>query len=173
MLLGASDSRIGPTVQVGYFTTSKDMVLNKSYGHSWQGHIPSLARELDLSDLVSMRCPLPVMVQHTREDALFTLASAEEGLAGVSESFAKANYAAIFVPSIYDGPHCFSETMQSDAWAFLDKWLLPIGADTPLAFLHKQVQVSQQSEALRLQTERRELDRRIRELESSSRDQPY
>jgi hypothetical protein len=31
MLLGAADPRIGCTVQVGYFTTSEDMILNVSY----------------------------------------------------------------------------------------------------------------------------------------------
>jgi hypothetical protein len=138
-------------------------------GHSWQGHIPVLARELDIPDVVAMRCPMPSMVQHDRGDALFTLANAEEGLGHVRESFEKGGCAENFVGSLYDGPHKFDLEMQAEAFAWFDRWLLPTGADTPLALLHRQVAEgpTAAAELSKLEAQRAALDARIAELRST------
>lgn len=164
MMLGAVDKRVGCTAQVGYFTTSADMVIDKSYCHSWQGMFPLLARELDIPDLVAMRCPLPSLVQHDDEDPLFTLAAAQEGLASVKSSFAKAGFGDNFVGSVYKGGHKFDLEMQEDAFAWFDRWLVPTGQDTPLAALHEKVAANASAELRQLEHERAALEIRIAAL---------
>lgn len=105
-----------------------------------------------------------------RQDALFTLSHAEEGLGHVRETFSKCGYGNNFVGSLYDGPHKFDLEMQAEAFEFFDKWLLPTGPDTPLALLQRQVngdRAVKSSELARLEAERAELDARIAELRST------
>ena len=111
---------------------------------------------------------MPTLVQHTREDPLFTLEAAEQGLADVRESFGKGGFGEHFVGSVYDGPHKFDLEMQAEAFAWFDRWLLPTGDTTPLATLHKTVaEAGQRAEVARLEAERARLDRRIAELRST------
>jgi len=157
-------------VQVGYFTTAADLVLHKSYTHSWQGFAPAaLWRQLDLPDLVAARCPLPTLVQHNRGDALFTTGEAEEGLAQVGAAFAKAGAAESWRGLSYDGPHKFDVEMQEDALGFLERWLRPAacpaaaetGGDCPeLAALRDAIAQHAASERARLTRELGELDAR-------------
>lgn len=123
MLLGSLDERVSCAVQVGYFTTSRDMALNVSFGHSWQGIIAGLARWLDMADVPTLRVPLPTMVQHARGDALFTSAEAERGLREAGEAFRKAGATTSWAAECVEGPHQFSAEMQSRAFAFFDRWL--------------------------------------------------
>ena len=132
--------------------------------HRLEGLFPGLARELDIPDLVSMRCPLPSLVQHSDADPLFTLAAAQEALASTKHSFTKAGFADNFVGSVYKGGHKFDLEMQDEAYAWFDQWLMPAGSDTALAALHEKVAVNAGAELQRLEAARAELDKQIAAL---------
>jgi Skp family chaperone for outer membrane proteins len=73
VFMGGLDERIKCAVCVGFMTTWKDFVLNKSYTHTWMTYVPILPNELDFPEIFGLRASLPALVLNDEDDQLYTL----------------------------------------------------------------------------------------------------
>ncbi|MFT3947568.1 MAG: hypothetical protein QM763_11420 [Agriterribacter sp.] len=120
---GGLDKRIKCAVCVGFMTTWKDFILNKSYTHTWMTYVPLLPNELDFPEILGLRAPLPTMVLNDSEDELYTLVEMRAADNILQQVFKKAGAADKYKCSFYNGPHKFDRLMQKDAFEWFDKWL--------------------------------------------------
>lgn len=121
--MGGLDERIKCAVCVGFMTTWKDLILHKSYTHTWMTYVPILPNELDFPEILSLRVPLPALVLNDEEDTLFTLSEMKQADKIMSDVYRKANAADHYRGSFHPGPHKFDKKMQAEAFAWFDKWL--------------------------------------------------
>lgn len=117
------DRRIRCACCVGMMTTWRDYLLNKCYTHTWMVYTPGLPRDLDYPEILGLNVPTPVMVLNNREDQLFTLPEMERADRMLGDVYRKAGAADKYSAKFYTGPHKFDREMQSDAFAWLDRWL--------------------------------------------------
>jgi dienelactone hydrolase len=125
VFMGGLDERIKCAVCVGFMTTWKDFLLNKSYTHTWMVYVPLLPNELDFPEVFSLRAPLPTMVLNDEDDDLYTMAGMKEAEKILGNVYSKAGTAGNFKCMYYPGPHKFDKKMQADAFGWFDKWLKP------------------------------------------------
>ena len=123
IFLGGIDPRIKCAVCVGFMTTWKDLVLNKSYTHTWMTYVPILPKELDLPEILGLRTPLPTMVLNNLQDDLFTLSEMNKSDNILKEVYEKTNSGDHYKCTFYPGIHKFDSAMQADAFDWFDKWL--------------------------------------------------
>lgn len=123
VFMGGLDPRIKCAVCVGFMTTWRDFVLNKSFTHTWMTYVPILPQFLDFPEILGLRVPLPTMVLNDSEDALYTLPEMKEADTVLRTVFEKAGAADRYKCSFYPGPHKFDKAMQQEAFAWFDKWL--------------------------------------------------
>ncbi|NND08289.1 MAG: prolyl oligopeptidase family serine peptidase [Saprospiraceae bacterium] len=123
VMLGGMDDRIKCAICVGYMTTWRDMVLYKSYTHTWMGFVPHLPRELDFPELFGLRVPLPIMVLNNEADGLFTLGEMKRADRILQEVFDKADAGDQYRCSFHPGDHKFDLAMQNEAFDWFDRWL--------------------------------------------------
>lgn len=117
------DPRIKCSVTAGFMTTWKDLVLNKSFTHTWMTYVPLLPNELDFPEILALRAPLPTMVLNDEEDFLFTLPEMKEADKIMKQIFEKAGAGDRYTCNFYPGPHKLDIRMQTDAFNWFDKWL--------------------------------------------------
>jgi hypothetical protein len=86
-------------------------------------YVPLLPRDLDFSEIIGLRAPLPALVQNTRADPLFTLEGMEEAAAILHRVYAAAGATDNFRASWYPGHHQFNRAMQAEAFAWFAQWL--------------------------------------------------
>jgi len=120
---GGLDKRIKCAVCVGFMTTWRDFLLNKSFTHTWMTYVPLLPNELDFPEILGLRVPLPTMVLNDTEDDLYTLPEMQRADGILKEIYQKANAAEMYRCSYYPGPHKFDAAMQKEAFDWFDKWL--------------------------------------------------
>ena len=121
--LGGMDQRIKCAISVGFMSTWRDFLLNKSFTHTWMTYAPLLPNYLDFPEILGLRVPLPTMVMSNNEDGLYTLPEmkkADEILAAV---FDKAGAGDRYSGRFYTGDHKFDAEMQKDAFDWFDRWL--------------------------------------------------
>ena len=53
MFLGGMDDRIKVAVAVGFTTTWRDFLLNKSFTHTWMTFVPLLPKDLDFPEILA------------------------------------------------------------------------------------------------------------------------
>ncbi|HMG94098.1 MAG TPA: alpha/beta hydrolase family protein [Chryseolinea sp.] len=123
VFMGGLDPRIKCAVCVGFMSTWKDFLLNKSFTHTWMTYVPIVPNELDFPEILGLRVPLPTMVLNDSEDQLYTLPEMKRADSILAEVFKKANAAGRDNTSTYIGPHKFDAQMQDEAFAWFDKWL--------------------------------------------------
>lgn len=123
VMLGGLDPRISCAVAVGFMTTWTDLLLYKSYTHTWMSYIPILPNELDFPEILGLRAPLPTLVLNDIEDNLFTLSEMKKADQILSEVYAKANASDRYKCSFHPGPHKFDKVMQEEAFAWFDRWM--------------------------------------------------
>ncbi|OOG77273.1 hypothetical protein B0E43_05800 [Algoriphagus sp. A40] len=123
VMLGGLDPRISCAVAVGFMTTWVDLLLYKSYTHTWMTYVPILPQELDFPEILGLRAPLPTLVLNDIEDQLFTLSEMEKADEILTEVYAKANASDKYKCTFYPGPHKFDKAMQEEAFAWFDRWL--------------------------------------------------
>ena len=121
--LGGADDRIQCAVCVGMMTTWRDYLLNKCHTHTWMIYVPQLPKDLDYCEILGLRAPLPTMVLNDIDDQLFTLSEMERADQILSRIFEKAGASDRYQCNFYPGPHKFDLDMQSDAFAWFDRWL--------------------------------------------------
>jgi len=123
VFMGGLDPRIKCAVPVGFMTTWKDFVLNKSFTHTWMVYVPLLPNELDFPEILGLRTPLPSLVLNDEADSLYTLQEMKEADNILSEIYKKSNAADHYKCSYYPGPHKFDKKMQAEAFDWFDRWL--------------------------------------------------
>ncbi|MEX2511917.1 MAG: hypothetical protein WD398_03335 [Cyclobacteriaceae bacterium] len=123
VFMGGLDPRIKCAVCVGFMTTWKDLVLQKSFTHTWMTFVPVLPKEMDFPEILGLRVPLPTMVINSNEDGLYTykeMQNADEILAAVYE---KAGASDKYKCTFFPGGHQFDQKMQTAAFDWFDQWL--------------------------------------------------
>ncbi|HUZ18268.1 MAG TPA: prolyl oligopeptidase family serine peptidase [Spirochaetia bacterium] len=123
LFLAGIEPRIRAAVCVGFMTTWRDLLLDKSHTHTWMVYVPHLPRYLDLPELFALRAPLPALVQSSREDPLFTLSEMERSASMLDEIYRKAGHSENVKTMFYPGPHKFDLQMQEDAFEWLAQHL--------------------------------------------------
>jgi dienelactone hydrolase len=123
VMMAGIDPRIKCSVDVGFMSTWKDFLLNKSYNHTWMLYVPLLANELDFPEILGLRVPLPTLVLNDIDDTLYTLPEMQQAEKILKEVFKKAKAEDHFKCSYYPGPHKFDAAMQQEAFNWFDKWL--------------------------------------------------
>ena len=123
VFLGGMDARIKCAVCVGFMTTWKDFLLNKSYTHTWMTYAPGLANYLDFPEILGLRVPLPTMVQSNNQDELYNLPEMKKADDILAAVFSKAGHPERYSGKFYDGGHKFDIQMQTDAFNWFDTWL--------------------------------------------------
>jgi len=121
--LGGADPRIKCAVCVGFMSTWRDFVLNKSYTHTWMVYTASLPNELDFPEILGMRVPLPTLVLNDSQDQLYTLPEMEKADQILAEVYRKAGAEASYRCSYHPGPHKFDKAMQAEAFDWFERWL--------------------------------------------------
>ncbi len=121
--MGGLDERIKCAVCVGFMTTWKDFILNKSYTHTWMTYVPILPNELDFPEIFGLRAPLPALVLNDEDDQLYTLPEMKQADKILAEVYKKANASNHYRCSYYPGLHKFDKKMQTEAFDWFDKWL--------------------------------------------------
>lgn len=120
---GGTDERIKCAVCVGFMTTWRDFVLNKSFTHTWMTYVPLLPNELDFPEILGLRVPLPTMVLNDNDDDLYTLPEMKKADEILREVYDKAGASEKYKCSFYPGPHKFDTEMQKEAFDWFDRWL--------------------------------------------------
>jgi dienelactone hydrolase len=123
VFMGGVDPRIKCAVCVGFMTTWKDFILNKSFTHTWMSYVPLLPRDLDFPEILGLRAPLPTLVLNDADDGLYTLPEMKQADAMLREVYKKAKAANSYKCSFYPGPHKFDNKMQAEAFDWFDQWL--------------------------------------------------
>ena len=123
VFMAGLDERIKCSVCVGFMTTWKDLILNKSHTHTWMTYVPLLPNELDFPELYALRAPLPTMVLNDSEDELYTLPEMQRADKIMAEVFKKAGASDRYKCSYFPGPHKFDKDMQQEAFKWFDRWL--------------------------------------------------
>jgi dienelactone hydrolase len=123
LYMGALDDRIKCCVPVGFMTTSKDLIMHKSYTHTWMTFTPMLPKELDFAEIVGVRAPLPTLVLNNIEDGLFTLDEMKDADRILNEVYKKAGADESYKCSFHPGPHKFDIRMQQEAFEWFGRWL--------------------------------------------------
>jgi dienelactone hydrolase len=123
VFMGGLDDRIKCAVCVGFMTTWRDFVLNKSSNHTWMTYVPLLPNELDFPEILGLRVPLATLVLNDNEDSLYTPAEMNRADEILGEVYQKAGNIDHYRCSYYPGPHKFDASMQSEAFNWFDQWL--------------------------------------------------
>ncbi len=123
VFMGGLDPRIKCAVCMGFMTTWQDLVLHKSYTHTWMTYVPLLPNELDFPEILGLRAPLPTLVLNNTNDSLFTLPEMQRADKILTEVYKKAGAENHYKCSFYPGPHKFDAKMQTEAFAWFDRWL--------------------------------------------------
>ena len=122
--LAGSDPRIRSACCVGMMTTWRDYLLNKCHTHTWMIYIPGLPLELDYPEVLGLRVPQATLVQNNNEDSLFTMPEMKRADQMLGEIYQKAGAADRYRCTFYPGPHKFDRPMQSEAFEWLERWLM-------------------------------------------------
>jgi dienelactone hydrolase len=123
VMLTGSDERIRCACCAGMMTTWRDYLLNKSYTHTWMVYVPGLPRDLDYPEILGLAAPNPVLVLNNREDQLFTMPEMGRADQILKQVYGKAGVPDRYRAMFFDGPHKFDRAMQSEAFAWFDRWL--------------------------------------------------
>jgi dienelactone hydrolase len=123
VFMAGQDPRIKCAVCVGFMTTWKDFVINRSFTHTWMTYVPILPNELDFPEILGLRVPLPTLVLNDNDDDLYTVPEMKAADKILKEIYEKANYSDRYKCSFYPGEHKFDSDMQKEAFDWFDKWL--------------------------------------------------
>ncbi|MCE5251082.1 alpha/beta hydrolase family protein [bacterium] len=123
VFMGGLDSRIKCAVCVGFMTTWKDFLLNKSFTHTWMTYVPILPHELDFPEILGLRVPSPTLVLNDSDDFLYTLPEMKRADSILREVYTRAGADDRYHCSYYPGEHKFDVPMQEEAFNWFDRWL--------------------------------------------------
>src|SRR3954452_2046373 len=90
VFIAGLNERIKCAVPVGFMTTWKDFLLNKSFTHTWMVYVPLLPNELDFPEILGLRVPSPTLVLNDEQDELYTLPEMKRADKMLNEIYSKA-----------------------------------------------------------------------------------
>jgi dienelactone hydrolase len=122
-LLHATSPDIAAACVVGAMSTYPALLDRHVASHTWMFFPPGLAERGDWPDVAAARAPMPLLVQYTRHDQLFTLEGMTAAHERLTARYRQAGSPESYVGEFHDGPHHFSREMQASAFAHLDRWL--------------------------------------------------
>lgn len=125
LLLSGLDPRIQAGCVAGFMSTVRPMIRRHMDTHSFVHFVPMLHRQMDLPDVVALRCPKPLLVLQCRRDGLFPLSGMEASVEKIAAIYKKAGAPEQFSSRFYEVPHIFNVQMQEDAFAWFDGILKP------------------------------------------------
>jgi dienelactone hydrolase len=125
LLLSGLDPRIQAGCVAGFMSTVRPMIRRHIDTHSFVHFVPMLHRQMDLPDVVALRCPKPLLVLQCRRDGLFPLSGMEASVEKIASIYKKAGAPEQFSSRFYEVPHIFNVQMQEDAFAWFDGILKP------------------------------------------------
>lgn len=125
LLLSGLDPRIQAGCVAGFMSTVRPMIRRHIDTHSFVHFVPMLHRQMDLPDVVALRCPKPLLVLQCRRDGLFPLSGMEASVEKIAAIYKKAGASGQFSSRFYEVPHIFNVQMQEDAFAWFDGILKP------------------------------------------------
>lgn len=123
VFMGGLDPRIKCAVCVGFMSTWKDFIMNKSFTHTWMTYVPLLPNELEFPEILGLRVPLSTLVLNDSDDWLYTLPEMKKADKILQEVYKKADADDRYRCSYYPGPHKFDAKMQAEAFEWFDRWL--------------------------------------------------
>ncbi len=123
VFMGGLDPRIKCAICVGFMTTWKDFVMEKSFTHTWMTYVPLLPHELDFPEILGLRTPLATLVLNDIDDQLYTMPEMKKADAILKQVYLKAKATDRYRCSFYPGPHKFDAAMQAEAFDWFDQWL--------------------------------------------------
>ena len=85
--------------------------------------VPGLYRYLDYPDVASLAMPRALLVVNGSKDELFDLDGVRASFDKLQACYRKAGVPDKFRGRLYDAPHEFNAEMQTEAWAWLEKWV--------------------------------------------------
>ncbi len=125
--VAALSDHIAAGVSVCWMSTHKGLMVpgnNHSLGHSAYTMVhPGLSHYLDYPDIASIACPKPMMFCCGNKDDLFPLHSINEAFKKMRMVWESQGAGDKLVTKLYDSPHEYNLSMQSDAFEWLDKVL--------------------------------------------------
>ena len=122
--LAALDDRIKAAVVVGWmasFPAQLQRHIKYTIGHTKL--VPGLYRYLDYPDVASLAMPSALLVINGTKDALFDLDGVRACFDKLRSCYQKGDVAERFRSRLYETPHEFNTAMQTEAWAWLKKWV--------------------------------------------------
>jgi dienelactone hydrolase len=122
--LAALDDRIRAAVVVGWMTsfpTQLEKHVRHTIGHTKL--VPGLYRHLDYPDVASLAMPAALLVINGSKDTLFHPAGVRAAFDKLAACYRKAGIPDRVRTRLYEAPHEFNVEMQTEAWAWLRKWV--------------------------------------------------
>jgi dienelactone hydrolase len=120
VFLGGLDDRIRCAIPVGFMTTWRDFLLDKTFTHTWMTYVPLLPKDLDFPEILALRAPAATLVLNCNEDPLYTLAEMKRADSMLRETFERAAASQQYRCSFYPGGHKFDREMQAEAFSWFD-----------------------------------------------------
>jgi hypothetical protein len=117
--LAGTDDRVRAAVTVGFLTTWRDFLLDRSHTHTWMIYVPGLPRDLDFPEILGLRAPLASLALATTDDPLFTRSETERAGRMLAEVYRKVGAPGAFRLSWHPGPHQFDRAMQAEAFDWI------------------------------------------------------
>lgn len=112
-------SDVDAAVVVGMMSTYEALLDHSVVDHTWMLFPAGLADRVDWPDVVGSAAPAPLMVQWTRDDALFPVDGARAADRRLSELYREVGAPGAYTGSEYEGPHAFTPVMQDEATTWL------------------------------------------------------
>jgi cephalosporin-C deacetylase-like acetyl esterase len=122
--LAALDDRIRAAVVVGWMTSFPSQLQNhirNTIGHTKV--VPGLYRYLDYPDVAALAMPTPMLVINGSKDGLFHPDGVQASFAKLNACYRKAGAPDHCRTRLYETPHEFNVEMQTEAWAWLKRWV--------------------------------------------------
>ena len=123
VFMGGLDPRIKCAVCMGFMTNWKDLILHKSFTHTWMTYVPGTPNDLEFPEILGLRAPLPTLVLNNIDDGLFTLSEMKASDTVLAAVYKKAGAEKNYKCSFHPGPHKFDKKMQDEAFDWFDQWL--------------------------------------------------
>jgi len=99
-------------------------ILRDGINHNFALYVPDLLGICDMDALVADLAPRPFMLTAGTEDLIFPIDGVRALAERATAAYARAQAPERFRALIFPGGHAFPDDVKSEAYAFLDRWLI-------------------------------------------------
>jgi len=114
----AVDERVKAVVISGYFSSFKDMLVNR--GCCPCQYVPNILKYTDFPDIVTLIAPRPLLIENGARDPLYTLEVVQREYEKVKAAYSLLDASGRVDIDVFDGAHMFSGRKAFD---WFEKWL--------------------------------------------------